>query len=259
MRRAKKIGIGVCIITIITIAYTQFTSSQNSSFEPKHPGQYYADEYTPTELNDVLGNSNLIVLDVRTENEYNQGHVPGAIHIDYNNIEALTQLDPEKEIVVYCTLSSWRAPYAAYTISKSGHENVKLLLGGARNWDETIGVLESSSTDSPQIVEKPDDIVVDSPTQIDPTAYDNTQTTTYTADNLSDYNGVDGAKTYVAYDGFVYDVSESPLWVGGSHKPAVMGGYVEVKAGRDITKWLGFAPHGRENIERFPKVGIYIE
>ena len=49
----------------------------------------------------------MTVLDVRPEDEFALGHLPGAINIPLRALEArLSELDPSKEIVAYC-----RGPY----------------------------------------------------------------------------------------------------------------------------------------------------
>ena len=68
----------------------------------------------------------------------------------------------------------------------------------------------------------------------------------YTLKELAKYNGKNG-KTYVAYQGKVYDVSNSYLWKGGTHK-----GHT---AGKDLTEELNKSVHGPEIIKGFPVVG----
>ena len=72
------------------------------------------------------------------------------------------------------------------------------------------------------------------------------KTKEYTLKELAEYNGKNG-KTYVAYQGKVYDVSNSDLWKGGIHK-----GHT---AGKDLTEELNKSPHGPEIITDFPVVG----
>ncbi len=64
---------------------------------------------------------------------------------------------------------------------------------------------------------------------------------------LSLYNGQDKPKIYVAYQGRIYDVTESRLWKRGMH--------YEHWAGQDLTEELSEAPHGEEVFSRFPHVG----
>jgi len=65
---------------------------------------------------------------------------------------------------------------------------------------------------------------------------------------LSGYNGANGAPAFIAYQGTVYDVSQSFLWHGGMHQ-------VIHAAGGDLTSSLDSAPHGAEVLSRFPVVG----
>ena len=70
---------------------------------------------------------------------------------------------------------------------------------------------------------------------------------TMTLSELSQYDGRNGAKAYVAISGFVYDVTSSIYWPNGSHN-----GY---QAGQDLTQpLLNTSPHGITNILRFPVV-----
>ena len=68
----------------------------------------------------------------------------------------------------------------------------------------------------------------------------------YTLGELAQYNGKNG-KSYVAYQGLVYDVSNSYLWKDGVHK-----GH---KAGKDLTEALDKSKHSPGIIKGFPVVG----
>ena len=69
-----------------------------------------------------------------------------------------------------------------------------------------------------------------------------------TLSELEKHNGREGAPSYVAADGQVYDVSSSPDWEEGEH----MGLH---QAGRDLTEALSTAPHGKEVFARVRTVG----
>jgi predicted heme/steroid binding protein len=66
---------------------------------------------------------------------------------------------------------------------------------------------------------------------------------TFTAEELEEYDGKNGKPAYVAYQGKVYDFSQSGRWVMGNH----VGRH---QAGTEITEELEFAPHGDEVLER---------
>jgi len=71
----------------------------------------------------------------------------------------------------------------------------------------------------------------------------------FTKEQLSQFNGKNGAPAYIAYKGKVYDVSDSFLWKDGNHQ-------VLHDAGQDLSAAMGQAPHGEDVLERFPVVGI---
>jgi len=70
----------------------------------------------------------------------------------------------------------------------------------------------------------------------------------FTTDELKQFDGKHGNKVYVAYRGQVYGLSSSYFWRGGVH-------WVEHTAGHDLTDELAEAPHGPENLDKFPVVG----
>ena len=74
---------------------------------------------------------------------------------------------------------------------------------------------------------------------------------TITREELSRCDGQDGRPAYVAFHGWVFDVTESPLWKDGDHQE-------RHKAGTDLSNELGRAPHGAGMLERVPRVGKLI-
>ncbi len=67
-------------------------------------------------------------------------------------------------------------------------------------------------------------------------------------EELKKFDGKEGRKTYFAYKGKIYDVSNSKLWKNGSHVNRHF-------AGEDLTDQLAVAPHNDEVITKFPEVG----
>lgn len=67
-------------------------------------------------------------------------------------------------------------------------------------------------------------------------------------EELQTFDGKDGRKCYVSYEGKVYDVTESKLWKLGKHVNKHF-------AGMDLTEALKLAPHGADRLEKFPVVG----
>ena len=72
-----------------------------------------------------------------------------------------------------------------------------------------------------------------------------------TADELAKFDGRNGNPAYIAYQGKIYDVSESSFWLGGDH----LGAH---QAGKDLTSEMDIAPHGPENLDRVKLIGVLV-
>ena len=84
--------------------------------------------------------SGYIIIDARTQEEYDQGHIPGAILIpEYEIADRAEKELPDKDqlILVYCR-SGRRSKIAAENLVKLGYTNVKEF-GGIIDWEyETV-------------------------------------------------------------------------------------------------------------------------
>jgi predicted heme/steroid binding protein len=74
------------------------------------------------------------------------------------------------------------------------------------------------------------------------------QTKKVTIQELQTNDGKDGKPAYIAYQGKVYDVSDSSFWMDGEH----MGMH---NAGRDLTEDLEMAPHNNEKFKDLKLIG----
>lgn len=80
-----------------------------------------------------------IILDTREQDEFDEGHIPGAILIPYTEIENEAEAmlpDKDKLILVYCR-SGRRSKIAAESLSKLGYTNIKEF-GGIIDWTYEI-------------------------------------------------------------------------------------------------------------------------
>jgi len=83
-------------------------------------------------------NNDIVLLDVRSEDEYNHGHLAGAINVSHNAVEDnLTQLAQYKDstVVVYCR-SGRRAGVAEDILSSNGFNSLRHLTGDMNGWLE---------------------------------------------------------------------------------------------------------------------------
>ena len=76
-----------------------------------------------------------IILDVRAQEEYDAGHIPGAIVIPHTEIETRAEeelTDKDQQILVYCR-SGRRSKLAADALLELGYTNIKEF-GGILDW-----------------------------------------------------------------------------------------------------------------------------
>ena len=76
-----------------------------------------------------------IVLDVREQDEYDAGHIPGAILLPYTEIENEAEkllTDKDEQLLVYCR-SGRRSKIAAEALARLGYTSIKEF-GGIIDW-----------------------------------------------------------------------------------------------------------------------------
>ena len=79
--------------------------------------------------------SSMVILDTRSPQEYQEGHLENARFVNYATFTLSDVQDIAKEtpIVVYC-LSGGRSGRVASELTKAGYQDVKNLNGGMRGW-----------------------------------------------------------------------------------------------------------------------------
>ena len=76
----------------------------------------------------------LFVLDVRSPEEFREGHVPGAVNVPYDQIAArIAEVPKDKDVVLYCR-SGRRAGIAADVLAANGYTRLSHLEGDMPAW-----------------------------------------------------------------------------------------------------------------------------
>lgn len=105
------------------------------------------------ELEDLIEeNKDLVILDIRSAEEFNVSHLPGAIFIDYDNFtsRALEGVSKNDEVIVYCSVG-YRSERIGEKMQEMGFNKVRNLYGGIFKWKNdgrNVVNLHQSVTDS---------------------------------------------------------------------------------------------------------------
>jgi molybdopterin/thiamine biosynthesis adenylyltransferase/rhodanese-related sulfurtransferase len=95
-------------------------------------------EVTTAEAEARLDRPGTVVLDVREPDEFDQGALPGAIHIPRGHLESQIEgrvHDRQAPIVVYCA-GGTRSAFAAQTLHQLGYRDVVSMAGGFNRWKD---------------------------------------------------------------------------------------------------------------------------
>ena len=150
--KKKKIISGVLISLLVllllgsSIAYAEHT--------PPIPGAPTYINIDVEKAQEMLEGSpeQIILLDVRTEDEYNAEHISGAINIPLSELETrIGELDKSKTIVVYCRTGDISREASEILVVQHGFELVYNMLGGIEAWREK----SATSISTPKLTQTP--------------------------------------------------------------------------------------------------------
>ncbi|MFH6967196.1 thioredoxin domain-containing protein [Flavobacterium sp. FlaQc-28] len=115
-------------IFILFIAIILNSCSNGQTKQPKLSATEFLEKIKATE--------DAVIVDVRTPEEFQKGHIQNALNLNWNGSEfekQLATLDKNKTIFVYC-LSGGRSNSAADKMRKTGFEDVIEMPGGMMEW-----------------------------------------------------------------------------------------------------------------------------
>ena len=142
--KIKKIALMaiVGLISVLGISCGRTMNSKQVSVDSKEVKNEKKAEYkkiTSDEAKNIMLTEKPIVVDVRSLEEYNEGHIPNAISIPLETIEneAETKLKNKDDLIlVYCR-SGRRSREAALKLIEKGYTNV-IDFGGIKDWNGEI-------------------------------------------------------------------------------------------------------------------------
>jgi molybdopterin/thiamine biosynthesis adenylyltransferase/rhodanese-related sulfurtransferase len=92
-------------------------------------------EVTPQQV-DGLSPGDAVLVDVREESEWEQGYLPGAVHISKGYVEQAIEAevpDRDTQVILYCA-GGVRSLFAAQALEQLGYTNVASMSGGFQAW-----------------------------------------------------------------------------------------------------------------------------
>ncbi len=100
-------------------------------------------EVTPREVQDALARGEeLVLIDIREQNEWNLGHPAPAMYIGRGVLESQIEAKvPRDARVVLSCASGNRSALAAVTLREMGYTNVASMAGGFREWVASGGAV----------------------------------------------------------------------------------------------------------------------
>jgi rhodanese-related sulfurtransferase len=94
-------------------------------------GRWGIKQITPKELDQKKG---MMLIDVRTDKEFERGHIPGAAHVPLAEVgDRIKKIKKDKELVVYCQNGN-RSIWAIKRLMGMGYKNLTNLKGGYNAW-----------------------------------------------------------------------------------------------------------------------------
>lgn len=121
------------LVLVVVLALLVSCSGQVPTTSPELTTPSYID-ITPEEAHEMVSQGEVVVLDVRTPEEYNSGHISDALLIPLSELESrLDELNPSDHILVYCK-TSVRSAKAAGILVDNGFIHVYNMDGGITQW-----------------------------------------------------------------------------------------------------------------------------
>jgi rhodanese-related sulfurtransferase len=94
----------------------------------------YSEGSISTEQLASIESGEVYFVDTRNKGQYNEGHIPGAVNIEWRQILARRDEIPEdKPVVLYCE-TGLLSSKAQFALTVAGRDNVKVLWGGYLMW-----------------------------------------------------------------------------------------------------------------------------
>ena len=129
----KKCGFVFLLLSALFLAACGSTDNSKANSE-----EIKYENVTVQQAKDLINQEDVVVLDVRTPEEYNEGHIPNATLIPVQELEnRLGELDKNTAYLVVCR-SGNRSVTASEILVENGFKKVKNMEGGMNRWTDKV-------------------------------------------------------------------------------------------------------------------------
>ncbi len=127
MRKLAFILLAIVSMLVLGACNNADSGNENSG------GKLYED-VTVGQAKKLIDNDEVVVIDVRTQGEYDEGHIPNAMLIPVDEIDnRMEEMDKDAPYLIVCR-SGNRSATASELLAKNGFEKVKNMEGGMNKW-----------------------------------------------------------------------------------------------------------------------------
>lgn len=124
---------GAALLVVLAVAVFSLMGGGNTAAQPAAVAQNLPDEITVAEAA-TMRDAGAFVLDVRTQEEWNDHHIPGTTLIPLDQLESrVNEVPRDQEVVVVCR-SGNRSATGRDILRQAGFEQVTSMAGGLNAW-----------------------------------------------------------------------------------------------------------------------------
>ncbi len=129
----------ITILLISTVAFSCKNENPRTASSESSPSEASVSSYTNMDVaafQEKIKKGKVVIMDVRTVEEYDAGHIEGAINFDVklpSFASNITKMNEETEYMVYCKAGG-RSVTACKIMAKAGLKNLYNLEGGYDAW-----------------------------------------------------------------------------------------------------------------------------
>lgn len=135
-RIMKKLMIGIIGLSLVVACNSGSTETKTENGEAQVSVAVVQEDVSVKEANKMINEGDVVLIDVRSLDEYSAGHINGALNIDVSSAgfeEKIADLDKSKNYVVYCQ-SGRRSAKSSEIMIDAGFKTVYNVAGGISEW-----------------------------------------------------------------------------------------------------------------------------